>query len=408
MFSLIITLISIALVAALALATLYYGGASWTRGAASANAATLASQGQQLLAALTLYYAGHSAYPATLDELVTGEYLKTVPVPPASLAAAPSLVAPALAAGEAWTMLAAGQPAAMVRDAVAQDVCQEVNYRVLGSDAVHEKADPTLMAQCYGPAGGPFTFVVGVPADDGATASLARAFEHYNAAHAGAPLPVVTPAAPANPVTVASTRGAPVAEPGPVLATVQWRATGLCSGTFASAAQVSQCVVDKATELYGASSRITGQTRWNLSSNGTVVSDPDTDPSITAQVSGYAYYEWGSLSNPTNYWGMGAVTYRDWLCPSGLYPQGSGVVRTCVTASAVLGGVYWYSVNVGVGGPRFASPAEMDAFAAGYWTYITMKTPGYFSSASLYKVCRVNDPTFCHNFAPTTEALPEN
>jgi hypothetical protein len=212
MFSLIITLISIALVAALALATLYYGGSSWTRGAAGANAAMLANQGQQLLAALTLYYTEHSAYPATLDELVTGEYLKTVPVPPASLAAAPSLVAPALAAGEAWTMLAAGQPAAMVRDAVAQDVCQEVNYRVLGSDAVHEKADPTLMAQCYGPAGGPFTFVVGVPADDGATASLARAFEHYNAAHAGAPLPVVTPAAPANPVTVAATRGAPVAQ----------------------------------------------------------------------------------------------------------------------------------------------------------------------------------------------------
>jgi type II secretory pathway pseudopilin PulG len=107
MFSLIITLVSIALVAALALATLYYGGSSWLRGNAAA-AATLANQGQQVLAAMTLYYTEHSAYPADLQDLVNGEYLKTVPVPPSTAALAPGLVAPALAAGEAWTMLAAG------------------------------------------------------------------------------------------------------------------------------------------------------------------------------------------------------------------------------------------------------------------------------------------------------------
>jgi hypothetical protein len=253
--------------------------------------------------------------------------------------------------------------------------------------------------------------VAGVPGETSAGASLARAFEDYNAAHVGAPLAIVTPAAPENPVTVAETRAAPVAEApetAPVLATVQWRASGTCSGTFASAAQVTQCVADKATELYGSSYRITGQTRWNLSSNGAVIPDPEADPSITAQASGYVYYEWGSLSNPTNYWSMGAITYRDWLCPSGLYAQGSGVVRLCVTASAMLGGVYWYSLNAGPSGPRFGSPAEMDAFATSYWSHLTMQTPGYFASASSYKVCRVGDPTFCHAFAPSVEALPEN
>jgi hypothetical protein len=112
----------------------------------------------------------------------------------------------------------------MVYEALSQEVCQELNYRVLGSDAVHEKADPTRMMQCFGPAEGPFTFVTGVPGETSATASLARAFEHYNAAHAGAPLATMTEADPTNPVTVAETRnanptaGGPTTPPGTTLA----------------------------------------------------------------------------------------------------------------------------------------------------------------------------------------------
>lgn len=45
MFSLIITIISIALVAALALATLYYGGASFSRGKEGREAARLINEG---------------------------------------------------------------------------------------------------------------------------------------------------------------------------------------------------------------------------------------------------------------------------------------------------------------------------------------------------------------------------
>jgi len=267
MFSLIITLVSIALVAALALATLYYGGSSWLRGNAAASAATLANQGQQVLAALTLYYTDHSAYPADLQELVTGDYLKTVPVPPSTAALEPGLVAPALAAGEAWTLVAAGQPAAMVREAVSREVCQEVNYRLLGSDAVREKARTDVAAQCFGPAAGPFTFVVGMPADETSTASLARAFEHYNDAHAGAPLAVVTAAAPENPVTVPETRNASQGAGGPAAP------TGVTLAFGALAPQASVAAGDG-----GALLRATG----TLSINGTVSVPLTLERSVSA------------------------------------------------------------------------------------------------------------------------------
>ena len=54
MFSLIITIISIALVAALALATIYYGGTAFNRGTAEAKASQLINEGQQINAAVAL------------------------------------------------------------------------------------------------------------------------------------------------------------------------------------------------------------------------------------------------------------------------------------------------------------------------------------------------------------------
>lgn len=54
MFSLIITIISIALVAALALATIYYGGSAFNKGSAEARASQLINEGQQLNGAVAL------------------------------------------------------------------------------------------------------------------------------------------------------------------------------------------------------------------------------------------------------------------------------------------------------------------------------------------------------------------
>lgn len=71
MFSLIISIISIALVAALAAATVYFGGAAFNKGSAGADASTFINAGQQIAGAFTLASAdGHS--PAVVADLNTG------------------------------------------------------------------------------------------------------------------------------------------------------------------------------------------------------------------------------------------------------------------------------------------------------------------------------------------------
>jgi len=81
MFSLIITIISIALVAALAVASVYYGGAQFSQGTAKAQAAPLVSQAQQIAGANTLYANDNGGTLATDVEadLVAGGYLSGVP-----------------------------------------------------------------------------------------------------------------------------------------------------------------------------------------------------------------------------------------------------------------------------------------------------------------------------------------
>ncbi len=70
MFSLIITIISIALVAALALATIYYGGSAFNRGSADAKAAQYINEGQQLSGAAAVAGATNVAFTSIAD-LVT-------------------------------------------------------------------------------------------------------------------------------------------------------------------------------------------------------------------------------------------------------------------------------------------------------------------------------------------------
>ena len=86
MFSLIITIISIALVAALSLATLYFGGDAFNQGSAKAAAATIVNQASQINGANTLHYLDNNAYAsgdATALEgaLVDGGYLSSMPSP---------------------------------------------------------------------------------------------------------------------------------------------------------------------------------------------------------------------------------------------------------------------------------------------------------------------------------------
>ncbi len=84
MFSLIMTIIAIALVAALALAMLYYGNEFATDGAARAQVTRTVQEGNQLVGAFELYKADHGSLPTGTQEeikalLMTGGYLTAWP-----------------------------------------------------------------------------------------------------------------------------------------------------------------------------------------------------------------------------------------------------------------------------------------------------------------------------------------
>ena len=78
MFSLIISIIAIALVAALALASIYYGGDAFQEGTIKAEAATAVNQGQQIQGAYTIAELNGEVTPAMAD-LVSKNYLKEIP-----------------------------------------------------------------------------------------------------------------------------------------------------------------------------------------------------------------------------------------------------------------------------------------------------------------------------------------
>lgn len=78
MFSLIITIISIALVTALALATIYYGGSAFRQGGDAASAAKLINEGQQLSGAAAIVEANTGTDPAlTQTGMVTANALQS-------------------------------------------------------------------------------------------------------------------------------------------------------------------------------------------------------------------------------------------------------------------------------------------------------------------------------------------
>lgn len=86
MFSLIITIISIALVAALAIASIYYGGSAFSQGSAKAAASTVVSQAQQVSAANVLYANDNSGSNAAgVATLVTDNYLASAPNMPSTI-----------------------------------------------------------------------------------------------------------------------------------------------------------------------------------------------------------------------------------------------------------------------------------------------------------------------------------
>lgn len=80
MFSLIITIVSIALVVALVAATMYHGGDTLTQGRTTAEAAAFVSGAQQIGGAQVMHLSLEGAEAAAVADLVTAKYLASAPV----------------------------------------------------------------------------------------------------------------------------------------------------------------------------------------------------------------------------------------------------------------------------------------------------------------------------------------
>lgn len=169
MFSLITVIIAIALAIALAVTALWFGGSAYNKGSAQAAAATIVNQGQQLLSATDLFYTDHKRYPNSLNELVTGGYLQSIPQPPEVLAANETFTANAQAAspfsGE-WAQLDSGVPGYWMAQSVKEDVCRHINARVRGDNGIFRDALPSISTQCFG-IQAPYTVLVIKPREPG-------------------------------------------------------------------------------------------------------------------------------------------------------------------------------------------------------------------------------------------------
>lgn len=138
MFSLVIVVVSILLVAALALATLYYGSKSMDDSTVAAKAAGITNQSMQLMSATDLFKSDHARWPADMQELVSEKYLVQAPTYRHD--------------GDTskWAEVTAHAPAFWLRQLVAEDVCRKINKMVRKDDGIYRKAQPGVVTQCFG------------------------------------------------------------------------------------------------------------------------------------------------------------------------------------------------------------------------------------------------------------------
>ena len=147
MVNLIITLISIALIAAVAVAALYNGGDAFRQGSAKSSAAQLVNAGQQISAANILYANEHAGtYASSLNQLTTdGEYLSSVPRTPEGFT-----INPAISSNVISIQNASGS----------DEICKAVNKQAgYSEDILSEDTDVTRGFGCYGTSGTIATFV---------------------------------------------------------------------------------------------------------------------------------------------------------------------------------------------------------------------------------------------------------
>jgi len=153
MFSLIVSIISIALVAVLAAASIYYGGDAFTKGSAKALASTVVTQAQQISSANTLFKNDNGGVSAaSVDALVTGEYLASVPAMPSKVGAVNLAIAADI---DTVTAGDQGGVSAVITNA---EVCKLINEQANGTETFSANAqygcesdggDPAVMTFKY-------------------------------------------------------------------------------------------------------------------------------------------------------------------------------------------------------------------------------------------------------------------
>lgn len=163
MFQLIVAVISIALVAALAIASLYYGGQAFQKSSLKANVTTLVNAGQQVAGADALYKTDNSGVgiaDGALGASVIPEYLAATPGKSGAAATAgvwtiESVVTdgvdglPATADDETIRLVSITVNA----DAEAE-ICAEVNKQAgLAETAAFNGDVPAAQFGCFGDAG---------------------------------------------------------------------------------------------------------------------------------------------------------------------------------------------------------------------------------------------------------------
>lgn len=141
MFSLIITIISVALTAALALATLYYGGNAYSQARADAQATKVKNQAAQLLAASEFFKVNNGRYPLNVAEMVAEGYLRSEPVARAAVAVA--------LANQAWYMPLPGESLFLLPTS-SSSTCSKVNERGYGAFGILPGVLSSVQTQCFG------------------------------------------------------------------------------------------------------------------------------------------------------------------------------------------------------------------------------------------------------------------
>jgi hypothetical protein len=145
MFSLIITIVAIALVVALAVAVIYYGGDTSSRAMVRSSSNTLLNQASQINAAGTMAVANGAGWPAEAP-IFAEPYLKAMPVPPRS-----AYVAGIEPAASDWEYYLSDKSAHhfVLRDKINREVCLAIN-KEMGVEGIPAAWDGTTLIQCYG------------------------------------------------------------------------------------------------------------------------------------------------------------------------------------------------------------------------------------------------------------------